>query len=172
MIRTYTKLDGTVLDLSGISPEEEAYFDRCYRAYCDKADWMTVARLVTGSENPLLRPTGGVVTRTVWQKPLFRAVRDLENRAGIRSEDLDPSPGDAVDRDPLDDDWLPVPAAAEAKGVTVTGLHGAIRRGAVLAGPAKPGGAHLVVSRNSLAHWQPGRSRQPSRRRANVNAAR
>lgn len=165
VLKTYTTLDGKVLDLSGLNEEEQGYFERCYRAYRDGGDWHTLGRLVTGSENPLLQPTGGYITRAVAQTALYQAVRDLKDRAGINSDDLEPEPGDRPELDPLDDTWLPAPAAAKEKGVSVVGLHKAIKRGDLVAAPAKPGGSWLVVSRNSLTHWSPNRRRQAGGRK-------
>lgn len=159
-METYTTLDGRVLDLISLSAEEQRYFERCYQAYLDGAGWVALSRLVDGSANPLLGPTGGWITPQVWDSPLFQAVRDLEGRAGIRSGELLPGPGQDPDRDPLDDAWLPLPAAAREKGVRPAGLHKAVTQGEALARPAKPGGVRLLISRNSLEHWRPNSGRQ------------
>ncbi len=104
---TYTALDGRVYDLSGLNDEQLAFFERCIAVYRDDAPWITIARLVEGGENPLLHPTGGRVTLEVWDHPLFRAVRDLQDRVGIRQGMVAPSPGDVPERDPLEgDEWL------------------------------------------------------------------
>ena len=162
---TYTTLDGRVLDLGGLTAEERLHFDRAYAAY---AAAMPVADFnrgfVFGQESPLLRATGGWVTRAVWDHPLFQAVYDLGDRLGIRQGELAPE-GD-LERDPLDDYWLPAPDAARRKGVTLPGLHAAIRRGAVLARPATAGGARLVVSARSLERWNPNPARQRAGRAA------
>lgn len=160
MTQTYTTLDGMVLDLRDLTEEERAFFERCYRGSREGGDWDSLAELVSGSENPLLRPTGGCITRSIAKTVLYRAVRDLEDRAGILSGGLGPKPGDEPARDPLEDAWLSPPAAALEKGVSLTGLHNTIKRGDVVAAPTKPGGSWLVVSRNSLKHWSPNRRRQ------------
>ena len=159
---TYTTLDGKVLDLGGLDDEQRAYFHRCYAEYGAGLPWEDFIELAGGRANPLVRDTHGRITTAVWQHPLYRAVRDLESRLGIRQGKIAPSPGDDVDRDPLQDRWLTVAEAAEAKGVTVQGLHEAIKRGALVAKPAKPGGTRLVVSENSLAAWRPMVARQLS----------
>ena len=166
MTQTYTTLGGEVLDLSGLTEVERAYFERCYCAYREGGGWDTLAELVSGSENPLLRPTDGVITRAVSKTALYRAVRDLEDRAGILSGDLGPMPGDEPARDPLEDGWLSLAAAAKEKGVSVVRLHNAIKRGDLVATPANPGAAGLVVSRNSLRHWSPNRRPQAGDRKA------
>ena len=97
----YTTLDGRVLDLSALTDEQREYFDRCYAAYRNDLMWVVFTRMVDGPANPLLRETGGVITPKVWDHPLFQAVSDLEDRLGIRQEQIDPDPGDDVERDPL-----------------------------------------------------------------------
>jgi hypothetical protein len=104
----YTTLDDERLDLTKLSSEERAYFERCYRAFRDGMSWDEFGNLVTGGENPLIRATGGWVTRDVWDHPLFRAISDLEDRLGILQEEIDPEPGDEVDRDPVAGEWLSI----------------------------------------------------------------
>ena len=164
-VHTYTTLEGRVLDLSGLNEEERAFFDRCVEVYRSGMEWTDFCRLVTSTENPLVRPAGGYVTRRVWEHPLFQALRDLEDRLGIRQGCLEPEEGDELDTDPFEDEWIPVAEAASRKGVTVQGLHKAIRRGDVIARPAKPGGGHMVVSVRSLDRWEPNRVRQAARKR-------
>lgn len=108
----YTTLDGRVLDLSALTVEEHAYFDRLYAAYQDGTTWGAFSRLVEGAENPLLRATGGHITPAVWDHPLFQAVRDLEDRVGIARGGVRPEPGDDVGRDPINDRQTRVPRAA------------------------------------------------------------
>jgi hypothetical protein len=103
-----------------------------------------------------------------------RVLHDLEDRLGIQQGRFLPRKEDRPDRDPFDDKWLPVAEAARRKGVTAPGLHGAIRRGDVIAAPAKQGGSRLVVSRNSLDRWTPNPRRQAAgkqRARARATAA-
>jgi hypothetical protein len=167
---TYTTLDGEVLDLSELTTEERAYFDRTYTTFrAGRLRWGPFANLVTGTENPLTRATGGRVTDTVWTHPLFRAVRDLEDRVGYRTGELvfeceaDGDPA-LLEQDPIADTWLPSAQAAREKGVSLAGLHLAIKRGDLIARPAKPGGARLVVSRNSLDRWMPNEKYQAAGR--------
>ena len=108
----YTTLDGRVLDLSALTDEERAYFDRLYAAYQDGATWGSFSRLVEGIEIPLLRATGGHVTPAVWDHPLFQAVRDLEDRVGIARGGVLPEPGDDIRRDPISGTLAPIPRAA------------------------------------------------------------
>lgn len=163
-MQTYTTLDHEVLDLSNLTPEQEAFFRRCMDAYREGADGVTISRLVEGGENPLVRNAGGRITRTVWEHPLFHALSDLEDRAERRNPP-DQHPCCELDHDPLADDWLPLAAAARAKGVTPPGLHKAVKRGDVIAHPLKPGSTRLLVSRKSVDAWQPNRVRQAARRR-------
>lgn len=162
---TYTTLDGKVLDLTDVRDEERTYFERCVMAYRAGMAWEDFTVLAEGLANPLIRSTDGLITRMIYDTPLYQAVRDLEDRLGIEQECLAPDPTDCVASDPLVDEWLSVADAASAKGVTVPGLHKAIRRGSVIARPANPGNARLVVSRNSLARWAPSRARQAARRK-------
>ena len=71
---TYTKLSGEVLDLSGLSAGEAAYFDHVYQMYRTGMPWAEFGNnYVYGSENLLLTPTGGIVNREVYVHPLFQA---------------------------------------------------------------------------------------------------
>ncbi len=163
LMLTYKCIDGTVYALCNLTAEERTFFDRVYCAYLDNLDWAALSRLVEGTENPAIRDTAGRVTRAVWDHPLYQAVRDLEDRAGLRQGKLACQPWHDLDHDPLADEWLPVSVAAREKGVTVPGLHKAIRRGAIL---SQRDAGRLLVSRNSLAAWTPNPVRQAARRKA------
>jgi hypothetical protein len=164
-MHTYTSLDGDVFDLSTLTDAERAHLEICVAAYRAGLDWAAFHDLASGRGNPHIRATGGLITRTVWHHPLFRATRDLEDRLGIHQGKVGAHPGDDLDRDPFDDAWVPVSEAAARKGVTVPGLHQAIRRGTVIARRAAPGGSRLLVSVNSLARWTPNPVRQNARRK-------
>ena len=168
----YTTLDGHTLDLGGLSQEEYAFFERCYGIYRSgqtAQDFTALSNLVAGWENPLVRAAHGRITRAVWEQPLFQAVRDLEDRVGVRTGELESAPGDLTNRDPLEDRWVPSVEAAALKRVTLKGLHKAIARGDVLARPARPGGRRLLISERSLDHWVPAAARQAARRKAAPN---
>jgi hypothetical protein len=164
-METYTTLKRRVLNLTTLTDRESDYLEYCLAAYRSGVRWDHFSHLVTGRENPLLAATDGRITESVWNHPLFQAVRDLEDRLGIAQGEIAPDPNDDMENGPLDDQWVPAPEAAELKGVTLMGLHGAIRRGQLIAKPANPGGRRLVVSANSLRYWQPNPVRQAARRR-------
>jgi hypothetical protein len=169
---TYTTLDGRVIDLTRITDEERAYLACCKAAYLAGMAWDKFNRLAEGDGSPLVRGTGGWVTRAVRNHPVFQAARDMEDRLGIAQDYVGADPDDDPDRDPFGDEWLPAAEAAARAGVTLTGLHKAIGRGEVIARPAKPGGTRLVVSANSLARWTPSPARQAAgRKRAAARAA-
>lgn len=100
---TYTTLDGQSLDLSGLSPVEREHFDRCYIAYRADLSWAAFGELVTGNANPAVRAAGGWVTPAVGAHPLYQAIRDLEDRLGIRQGEIGAEEGDDLDRDPVAD---------------------------------------------------------------------
>jgi hypothetical protein len=164
-MQTYTTLRGCVLDLSELAGEERQFFDRCIAAYRDNTAWGTFSQLVEGLENPLLQATGGVITWAVWNHPLFTAVRDLEDRLGVRQGKLATDPRDEIGSEPLADKWLPLAEAAERKGVAVPELKRAIGRGRVIATPAQPDRRPRLVSANSLARWTPRAARPPAARK-------
>ncbi|HEY3363975.1 MAG TPA: hypothetical protein VGK74_02830 [Symbiobacteriaceae bacterium] len=150
---TYTTIDGTVLGLGELVPEEATYFDRCVAAYRAGTAWTAFMSMVRGVENPLLRATGGIITQAVYDAPLFRAVHDLEDRLGIAQGALR---WDAPLLDPLTDEWITVSQAAEVKGVSVQAIHGAIGRGELVA----TGTTRKQVSKRSLDAWSPVAIRQ------------
>ncbi|MBI4497606.1 MAG: hypothetical protein HY689_06905 [Chloroflexi bacterium] len=163
---TYTTLTGEVVDLTGLTEEQRAFFDYCYERYRSGMAWGPFTELVSGTANPVVRELGrGRINHAVWEHPLFRAVRDLEDRVGITHGDLEPDPGTVPEREPLGDEWIPTAEAARRKGVTFSGLDQAINRGEVVARPAKPGGKRRLVSVRSLERWQPNPARQAAKRR-------
>jgi len=169
-METYTTLDGGVLDLFWLEGVEHAFAERIIAMYQANTDWREFSNIIVSSENPLIRDTEGRVTREVWEHPLFQMARDLEDRLGIMQGHL-ATPDDPVevDRDPFEDDWMPVAEAADHKGVTPQGLYGAIRRGDVIARPRKPGDPWTQVSRRSLDSWKPNELRQAARKRTTVS---
>lgn len=163
---TYTTLSGKVLDLSSLSDEDQSYFQVCWDAYLEgeDADKFHNERIFSAC-NPLLRDSGGLLTQSAFDRPLLWALRDLAVRLGIRQRLFKRREKDFSDVHPLEGDtWVGVPEAARRKGVTVQGLHNAIKRGEVIAHPAKEGGSWLRVSRNSLDAWQPNPRRQAAGR--------
>jgi hypothetical protein len=163
---TYTTLEGRVLDLSALTDELRSYFEECWQAYLAGEDSIAFENdRVFSARNPLLRETGGLITRVALDSPLYPALRDLGSRLGIAQGRFKPHAKARPDVHPLEsDEWLTVPEAARRKGVTVQGLHNAIKRGDVIAHPAKEGGSWLRVSRNSLDAWQPNPRRQAAGR--------
>lgn len=161
----YVTMERTVLDLTGLAAEERVYFERCLQAYRSGTDWAAFMNLVRTVENPLLRPTGGRITQAVWEHPLFQALRDMEDRLGVKQGHLKAPAGTDPDGEPLADEWIPAVEAAERKGVTLPGLHKAIERGDVIARPIKPGGTRLEVNVASLDAWQVNPVRQAARKR-------
>jgi len=159
MRMTYTTIEGVVLDLTGLSDEERAFFDCCVAAYRAGTAWATFMNMVRGMENPLLRATGGVITKAVYEHPLYRAARDLEDRLGIQQGFLR---WDSPLVDPLQDEWVPVSEAAKRKGVSVQAIHLAIGRGELIA----RGTTRKEVSVHSLARWAPNATRQRAGRMA------
>lgn len=145
---TYTTIEGKVLDLSGLTPDELAFFERCLAAQRAGATWSAMMSLIRGVENPLLRATGGITTQAVYDHPLYRAVRDLEDRAGIQQGFLR---WDRPVEEPTGDEWVSPSAAADEKGVSVQAIHGAIQRGEIVA----RGITRKLVSQRSLQSWAP-----------------
>jgi hypothetical protein len=162
--QTYKTLDGRVLDLNVGTAEERAYLAQCEQAYRDGIAWAAFLEFVGSKKNPLLYTTGGRVTDSVWNHPLYRAMRDLGDRLGIQQGTIAPEADDDVTQDPFADEWLLVSDAAKRKGVTVQGLHEAIRRGDVVAKPARSGSRWMVVSANSLERWRPRPAKQAAGR--------
>ncbi|MBI4496325.1 MAG: hypothetical protein HY689_00265 [Chloroflexi bacterium] len=170
---TYTRLSGEVLDLSHLTDEERAHFERADAAYRVGMAWAAFGNeFVYGPANPLLRTTPEhMVTSEVYVHPLFQALHDLDDRLAISQHAMLPDDGDRVDSDPLADEWIPVAEAEARKGVTHNALHHAIRQGRVIAQPAKPGGSWLLVSVRSLEHWQPSPARQAAGRAGRKRAS-
>lgn len=164
MAETYLTLSHRVINLMELTDDQAAFFERVLGMFRAKAPYWDVSRLIHGMTNPLLKPTGGVVTREVYAHPLYVAVRDMSDRMGIQQGVLGADPGNDFSEDPVADTWLSVADAAAEKGLTVPGLHKAIKRGDVIARPQKPGSTYLEVSRNSLDAYRPSEARQQAGR--------
>ena len=169
-MQTFRTLDGEVLDLRDLGGETLTHLRRCYDAWRSGATAQEIVDLTRTTENPLLRPTGGVMTRPTWEHPGFRAMHDLETRAYMREGKLRNDEGIDPNADPLDDAWVPSMEAVREKGVTLPGLHGAIERGALIAQTIDDDGRRRVlVSRNSLDAWEPNATRQAAGRLNHTN---
>lgn len=163
---TYRTVGGEVLDLTGLDEAHAGYLATCRAALEGGMDWTAFSRLVDGDANPLLGPTGGVITRAIYAHPLFRAVRDMEDRLGVAQGKLRRvAPETEYASDPFADEWISTSEAVARKGVSLVGLHKAIARGSVIAHPAREGGKWLRVSANSLAAWKLNQGRQAVTRR-------
>ena len=145
---TYTTLDQEVIDLTTLTQHERDFFEKSYRLYKERGSWRELTGLVRGPENPVLGGTRRI-SREVRETPLYRAVRDLEDRLGIISGAIAPADGDEPGTDPLTDQLLTVAEAAIAKGTTTMAVRKAIVRGDVVATSERP----RRVSGNSLALW-------------------
>lgn len=141
----------------------QAFWEKMVAAWRANVDYVAVFNTMNSVENPLLASTGGRITQTVLDQPVFLAMQDLTDRLGLAQKMLR-STGREDNRDPFEDTWISVTEAARRKGVTVPGLHGAIDRGDIVARPRKPGGAWLTVSQRSLDHWTPDPVRQAARK--------
>jgi hypothetical protein len=160
-MRTYTRLDGTVHDITDLTLEEARFFDDAVRAFRANTPWAEFNNTwVSGPRNPLIRDAGGVLTRAVWENDLFQCLYDLGDRLGV-AQGMVTHDGEV--RDPLQDEQISVPEAAKLKGVSVPGLHKAIERRAIV-GRSMHQGGRVVVSKNSLSRWSPDPVRQAARR--------
>lgn len=108
----YLTLDGQSLELTNLTSPERSYLDRCLTAYEQHVPWSAFSHLTESTANPLLAGTAGWVTQTVLARPLYQAVRDLEDRLGIEQGWLSPEAADDVASRPDANQRQPlVPAA-------------------------------------------------------------
>ena len=114
---TYTTLDHEILDLSVLPRDQRAYFARCYEAYRAGMAWEEFTHLSVGPSHPLLRETDGVITRAVYDHPLFRATHDLEDRLAILQGEMAANPGDDIAHDPVTGEPIGQAAAAQPAAV-------------------------------------------------------
>ncbi len=153
---TYETLDGELLDLTNLPRAEAAYFEMMMSNWHTRMPFGRFLNMVTGPENPILAP-GNRVTHEVAAHPLYKAVRDLEDRLGIILEELRADPGDLpADADPTLDTWLPVTNAAAERGVSEQSIRLALERGDLIGTSTRP----RMVSGRSLARWEVNRTRQ------------
>ncbi len=135
-----------MIDLRSLTDLERAHLERCVADYYRGLECSAFSRLMESEQNPLLQATGGWIMQAVYEHPLFRAIRDLQYRLGLAQGRIGLDPGNDPARDPFADEWIPTAEAAARKGVTLPGLHQAIRRGVVIAAPITPGGRRLAVA--------------------------
>jgi hypothetical protein len=88
---THTTLDGSRVLLRDLSLAEREFFRRCYDAYAAGMPWEHFTNLAEGAENPVIAASGGWITADVRRHPLYRAVRDLEDRLGLAQGKLAPA---------------------------------------------------------------------------------
>lgn len=142
---TYTRVDGTVLDLSRLTEPERRYFDLAANQYRRGVPWADFCQLAPSSQNPVIEQ-GRATARTV-ASPLFLALLDMEWRLGVRQGYLKwHSP---IEDDPFADEWLTVAAAAARAGVTRAAVYQAAERGVVISQGDRPS----VISARSLSGW-------------------
>lgn len=123
----YLRMDGDIANLTDLNDVEREHFERCLAAYEANMYWPSFSNLVRTYENPLLRPTGGTITKAVWYHPLFQAIRDMEDRLGIKQGFFAPTMD--PDQPMFNDEWIGTTKASERKGVSLPSLHEAIKRG-------------------------------------------
>lgn len=153
MIKTYTRSDGKVLDLSGLAENELAYFERALAAYRTAVPWFEFCQFTQSAENPALE-RGRATIRSI-EHPLFLAILDMEGRLGVKQGYLRPAPGHAIERDPLADAEVSIIDAAREKGVSRQTLYVAIAEGTLVGTKVRP----ARISKNTLVHWRPQRVR-------------
>lgn len=153
---TYETLEGELLDLTELPPQEAAFVNEMLDKLRARMPYREFSALVYGPRNPVLAH-GHRVTREVAANPVYRAVRDMEDRLAIIHGELRPGPNDLpADTDPVTDSWVPFAKAAEEKGITVSALRLAVERGDVIGTTSRP----RLVSARSLARWSVDRVRQ------------
>lgn len=153
-MRTHTTSTGQVLDLSGLTRTELAYYERCHNAYLDGMTWEEFSQFAYSPENPVMEH-GRITPRGV-DHPLFRAILDMEVRLGARRGYFKVNEGDDIWGDPAEDEALNISQAAARKGVTRQTIYNAIDAGELVADRSST----PAVSRNSLSVWRPDEARQ------------
>ncbi|MEX0783794.1 MAG: hypothetical protein WD557_14210 [Dehalococcoidia bacterium] len=161
---TYLTLDGEVLGLSRLDPSQRALLAEASAAFQRNMPWSEFANhYVDGPGNPLLE-VGFRVTRDVARHPLFVALRDMEDRLGIKQGRLKPRTGDDPAIDPFKDEFLTIAEAAELKGVSLRAVYKAVDRGALVTTDGRP----TCVSVNSLHTWDVNAARRDAGSMAHV----
>lgn len=151
-MKTYTTLDGDVLALDLREPARDAFWTQYVDAFRSGKTWAELSNRLHGS-SPLL-DEGARVTSAVMTDPLYRAARDLADRAGILQGHL--AFEEAADSDPFEDEFIPIAEVAAEQGVSLGAVYKAIERGTLMATAERP----ALVSRNSLNRWRVNEARQ------------
>ncbi len=153
-MQIYVTLSGEAISVADLSAEHRDYFERAHERYRG-GDWRRFVDVVY-RDNPVVITGGGRMTREGLDHPLTRLLQDLDDRLGIREEEIAPSAGDDLTEPLRDDEGMSVAEAADVKGVPRMTIHRAVERGALVPVSRSP----LRVSRFSLERWEPDRAKQ------------
>ena len=146
---TYTRLNGRVIDLSVLAPEDGTFLlDAYQRASCPDTDPFTFGAWIISRENPLLarsmeRP--GLLV----EHPLMVALWDLEMRLNIALGRWGRGDLPKIDN-PFADTFITIAEAAKERGVSVPAIHRAAERGDIVVTHDRP----AMVSVRSLSVWR------------------
>jgi hypothetical protein len=163
-VRTYSTLDGLVVDLDALETAEQAFIERALAHYRAGANWFDLTNLIFSPANPLLAPGH---QRGYWEAPAMVVLRDIDARLGIAQGYMRPDDGDEVDRDPLEDEFVTVSQAAALVGLTRMAVHKAAARGDLVATTDRP----ARISRRSLEAYRVSRRHVAAGRAARARTA-
>lgn len=123
MPRIYEILEGHRIEYPDPEPKLERFLKRVQAVFDDprKTDNDMIA-LIYGRENPLLEATNGMVTREVFDNPLYRVLGDLIVRKRVAMDGTDPERMAAMYT-------LTVADVAARKGVSEDAIRKAVREG-------------------------------------------
>lgn len=146
--RTYTRLNGKVLNLASLCADDLAFLLEAYARSKDlDTDPLLFGPWIVSSANPLLKRSIEPA-KVLVDHPLLLALWDIEGRLNLALDRCSLGTSAIVD-DPFADEFISVAEAANRRGARVTAIRKAGARGELVVTNDRPN----MVSLRSLRNW-------------------
>lgn len=151
-------LNGDIIDLLALDDEQFGFYHQCLQAYKINTPVKDYLKLMQSSDNPMMRGNR-MVTKEIFNSPLYQAVQDLEYRLRIKQGLMKPANPEYADIEPdQQDKYVSANEAGKRKGVSTTAIIKALRRGDIAGHQEKNGRWRISV--RSLKQYTPNPIRQ------------
>lgn len=152
MNNIHVTLDNNIIDLLALSDNDFSFYQHCLNAYKQNIPIAEYLQMV--------KDYFGMITKETFNSPTYQAVQDLEYRLRIKQRMLNPSDGDDTSQEPdQNDKFITASEAASRKGVSVTAIIKAVKRGRI----AGHKNGQWNISIRSLEQYSPDPTRQHAR---------
>lgn len=154
----HVTLNGDIIDLLALDDEQFGFYHQCLQAYKINTPVKDYLKLMQSPDNPMMKGNR-MITKDIFNSPLYQAVQDLEYRLRIKQGLMKPANPEYANIEPAQqDEYVSANEAAKRKGVSATAIIKALQRGA-LAGHQEESG-RWKISLKSLEQYTPNPIRQ------------